>query len=87
MANEKNKYETAYYNAEEVRRQSASKKKKKKRSGQAVVLYLLCVLVVSCLLAGIGWLLVNDMCSLNKDYVEVAVTIEEEIPWATFPPS
>ena len=28
MANEKNKYETAYYNAEEVRRQSASKKKK-----------------------------------------------------------
>ena len=78
MANEKNKYETAYYNAEEVRRQSASKKKKKKRSGQAVVLYLLCVLVVSCLLAGIGWLLVNDMCSLNKDYVEVAVTIEEE---------
>ena len=78
MANEKNKYETAYYNAEEVRRQSARKKKKKKRSGQAVVLYLLCVLVVSCLLAGIGWLLVNDMCSLNKDYVEVAVTIEEE---------
>ena len=78
MENEKNKYETAYYNAEEVRRQSASKKKKKKRSGQAVVLYLLCVLVVSCLLAGIGWLLVNDMCSLNKDYVEVAVTIEEE---------
>ena len=78
MANEKNKYETAYYNAEEVRRQSAGKKKKKKRSGQAVVLYLLCVLVVSCLLAGIGWLLVNDMCSLNKDYVEVAVTIEEE---------
>lgn len=78
MANDK-KYETAYYDADAVRRQSAAKKKKKKkRSGQAVVLYLLCVLVVSCLLAGIGWLLVNDMCSLNKDYVEVAVTIDEE---------
>ena len=24
----------------------------------------------SCLLAGIGWLLFNDLCSLNKDYVE-----------------
>lgn len=78
MANDK-KFETAYYDADAVRRQSAAKKKKKKkRSGQAVVLYLLCVLVVSCLLAGIGWLLVNDMCSLNKDYVEVAVTIDEE---------
>lgn len=77
MANDK-KYETAYYDADAVRRQSAAKKKKKKRNGQAVVLYLLCVLVVSCLLAGIGWLLVNDMCSLNKDYVEVTVTIDDE---------
>lgn len=77
MANEK-KYETAYYDADAVRRQSAAKNKKKKRNGQGIVLYLLCVLVVSCLLAGIGWLLVNDMCSLNKDYVEVTVTIDEE---------
>ena len=77
MANDK-KYETAYYDADAVRRQSTAKKKKKKRSGQGIILYLLCVLVVSCLLAGIGWLLVNDMCSLNKDYVEVAVTIDEE---------
>lgn len=79
MANDKNKYETAYYDADAVRRQSgAKKKKKKKRSASNVVLYLICVLVVSCLLAGIGWLLVNDMCSLNKDYVEVSVTVDED---------
>ncbi len=78
MAKDNNKYETAYYNAEEVRRQSAAKKKKKKRSRQGLALYLLCVLIVSCLLAGIGWLLVNDMCSLNKDAVTTEITVEEK---------
>lgn len=79
MAKDTNKYETAYYDAEAVRRQSsAKKKKKKKRSAQAVALYLICVLVVSCLLAGIAWLLINDMCSLNKDYTEVTVTVDED---------
>ena len=31
----------------------------------------------SCLLAGIGWLLVNDLCSLNKAPVEVEITDDE----------
>ena len=35
------------------------------------------MLLVSCLLAGIGWLLVNDVCSLNKAPVEVEITVEE----------
>ena len=77
MAKDNNKYETAYYNAEEVRRQSAAKKKKKKRSRQGLALYLICVLIVSCLLAAIGWLLVNDMCSLNKDAVTTEITVED----------
>ncbi|MFR6393974.1 MAG: hypothetical protein ACLUNQ_01650 [Oscillospiraceae bacterium] len=34
-------------------------------------------MLVSCLLAGIGWLLVNDVCSLNKPYTEVEITVEE----------
>ena len=54
-----NNYETAYYNAEEVRRQSAGapqkKKKKSKRANQRLALYLACVVLASCLLAGIGW--------------------------------
>lgn len=32
----------------------------------------------SCLLAGIGWLLFNDLCSLNKDYVEVKITVDKD---------
>ena len=77
MAKDTNKYETAYYNAEEVRRHSAAKKKRRKRNRQGLALYLLCVLIVSCLLAGIGWLLVNDMCSLNKDAVITEITVED----------
>lgn len=83
MPNDRNNdYETAYYNAEEVRRQSAAggpkkKKKKSKRANQRLALYLACVVLGSCLLAGIGWLLFNDLCSLNKDYVEVKITVDE----------
>ena len=79
-----NNFETAYYNAEEVRRQSAGsghapkkKKKKSKRASQRTAIYLACVVLGSCLLAGIGWLLFNDLCSLNKDYVEVKITVDE----------
>ena len=77
-----NNYETAYYNAGEVRRQSAGgppkkKKKKSKRATQRTALYLACVILGSCLLAGVGWLLFNDLCSLNKDYVNVKITVDE----------
>ena len=67
MPNDRNNdYETAYYNAEEVRRQSAAggpkkKKKKSKRANQRLALYLACVVLGSCLLAGIGWLLFNEV--------------------------
>lgn len=82
MPKDQNNYETTYYNAEEVRRQSAGgpskrKKKKSKRISSQTALYLACVILVSCLLAGVGWLLFNDLCSLNKDYVEVTITVEE----------
>ena len=73
--------ETAYFNPQEVRRQSAGnaprKKKKSKRAAQRTALYLACVVLGSCLLAGVGWLLFNDLCSLNKDYVEVKITVDE----------
>ena len=73
--------ETAYFNPQEVRRQSAGnaprKKKKSKRAAQRTALYLACVVLASCLLAGVGWLLVNDVCSLNKAPVEVKLVVEE----------
>ena len=60
MPKDQNNYETTYYNAEEVRRQSAGsppkrKKKKSKRISSRTALYLACVILVSCLLAGVGW--------------------------------
>lgn len=71
-----NKYETTYYDAEEVRKAIAGNHKKKKHSHNLGV-YLGCVFLVSCLLAGIGWLLFSDMCSLNKDRVDVTITVDE----------
>ncbi len=76
-------FETTYYNADEVRRAASQqtrkkKKKKQRRTFKGVVIYLVCVTVVSALLAGIGWLLANDMCALNKEYVEgITITVEE----------
>ena len=54
--------------AEEVRRQASSEQRRHSdRRRQAkrnrTIIYLACVVLVSCLLAGIGWLLVNDVCS------------------------
>ncbi len=70
---------TTHWNAKEVRDQSrgVEKSRKKKRKFN-FGLYIGCVVIVSALLAGIGWLLANDLCSLNKDYVEVKVTVEED---------
>ena len=79
---ERNEYATAKWDAEEVRRQASSEQRRHSdRRRQAkrnrTIIYLACVVLVSCLLAGIGWLLVNDVCSLNKPYTEVEITVEE----------
>ncbi len=80
--NEHNEFETAKWDAEEIRRQasssqrrSASRNRKNKRTN--TLIYLACVVLASCLLAGVGWLLVNDVCSLNKAPVEVKLVVEE----------
>lgn len=81
MANDKN-FETTYYNAQEVRRAAeqqarrSTKRRKNKRRGVAV--YLICVVLVSAILAGIGWFLANDLCALNKDYREATIVVEEK---------
>lgn len=80
--NEHNEFETAKWDAEEVRRQASSSqrgtsRKRRKDKTTRTLIYLACVVLASCLLAGVGWLLVNDVCSLNKDPVEVKLVIEE----------
>lgn len=47
---------------------------RRRRRRMNPMLYLVLVLASSAVLAGIGWLLINDLCSLNKP--EVTVTVE-----------
>ena len=40
-------------------------------------LYILCVLVASAILAGVGWLLASDLCAFNRDIPSTTkITIE-----------
>ena len=73
--------ETAMWDAEEIRRHESQQRRRQRRRSPRVstrtVVYLACVVLVSCLLAGVGWLMVNDLCSLNKAPVEVDIVVEE----------
>ena len=78
------KSDTMSWDANQVRQaqQSAeaprkAKKKKKKNRGQGVLIYVVCVVLVSALLAGVGWLLANDLCSLNKAPVNTTIVVDE----------
>ncbi len=59
---------------------SGSNRRRRKRGNPVlnVVLYLVCVVVVSALLAGVGWLLANDLCALNKEYKEVTIEVTKD---------
>ena len=80
------RYQTTGWDREQVRRQASSSgpggqrpRKKRRRSPVArVLLYLVCVVVASTLLAGIGWLLANDLCALNKEYKEVTIEVTQD---------
>ena len=78
--------DTASWDTEQVRKSEQprrqvgpGRKKKKKRINP--LLYILFVLVTSAILAGVGWLLISDLCAFNKDYVEttVEVTAEDDV--------
>jgi UPF0755 protein len=68
--------ETASWDAREVRHSSHTEAHRRRRRRRRFnwLQYTLFVLVVSAMLAGIGWLLINDFCSLNKE--EVTTTIQ-----------
>ena len=77
----KKKSNTTSWDAEKVRKaqedvqQAPRKRKKKKRF--PLGLYLLCVVIVSAALAAVGWLLANDLCSLDKEPATLVITVEE----------
>ena len=79
------RYETTGWDREQVRRQAASnsggqrpRRKRRRNPVARAFLYLICVVVASTLLAGIGWLLANDLCALNKTYQEVTIEVTQD---------
>lgn len=81
------KYNTARWDAEPVRgaerphRQiSSAERKKRKRQGERrrFMLWLIFVLTVSAILAGVGWLLANDMCAFNKEPITTTIEITKD---------
>ena len=76
---DRKKTETASWNAGEVRRAAERKqvaKKKTKKSRLGWLWYILGVLASSALLAGVAWLMINDVCALNKKPLDAVVEVE-----------
>ena len=85
--------DTASWDASQVRRSQAAgggggqhhpPRKHRRRRRINPVLYLLCVLVASAILAGVGWLLASDLCAFSRDIpsttkITVEVTAEDDM--------
>ena len=76
------KGDTASWDAEQVRRSEPQRRprqttarKRRRRKRINPLLYILFVLIVSAILAGVGWLLVTDLCAFNRGEVTTA-TVE-----------
>ena len=81
------RFETTGWDREQVRRQAQPsrpagqqrpRKKRRRNPLLRALVYLVCVVVASTLLAGIGWLLANDLCALNKEYKEVTIEVTQD---------
>jgi len=74
--------ETARWDAAQVKadeeRRAAEQHHRRKRRRFNWLAYLLFVVVSSAILAGCGWLLINDFCSFNKQNVTTTVEITSE---------
>ena len=82
--------DTASWDASQVRRSQAGhtgrsqgnpsqqpQRRRRKRRRINPVLYILCVLVASAILAGVGWLLASDLCAFSRDIPSTTkITIE-----------
>lgn len=79
MSDRKNSETTSWSTAQVRRQQGAPKKQPKGRKSKLGWLwYILGVVAASCMLACVAWLMINDVCALNKEYVEVNVRVERD---------
>ena len=60
-----------------ARRQPSQTRRRRRRHINPIV-YLLCVIITSAILAGVGWLLASDLCAFNKEYIETTVEISAD---------
>ena len=77
MANYK-KQDTESWNAQEVRNHREERPRRRRRRGVNKFYYTLFVLIVSAVLAGVGWLLINDLCAFNKPAVTATIQITSD---------
>lgn len=83
------KGDTASWDAEQVRRGEAERRprqttvrKRRRKKRMNPLLYILFVLIVSAMLAGVGWLLMTDLCAFNRGAIEkatVQVTADDTV--------
>lgn len=74
--------DTANWDAKRVRESSGSSAPRRRRRRRfSLIPYLAFVLIVSAVLAGCGWLLINDLCAFNKKDVtaEIEVTSDDTV--------
>jgi len=75
--------DTASWDARQARTEASAnterrRPRRRRRRHINPILYILFVLVVSALLAGVGWLLANDLCSFNKEKAEATIEVTSE---------
>lgn len=77
--------DTASWNTEQVRQREPKPRKRKASRRRKVIrwvispiLYVFFVLLISALLAGVGWLLMSDLCAFNKEPLTATVHITSE---------
>ena len=77
--------DTASWDKEQVRQsertrqgehaQAGGGRKRRRRRRVNPVLYLVCVVLLSALLAAVGWLLASDLCGFNKEPLEATIEV------------
>ncbi len=81
MADYYENQDTASWDSEQVRsrqthrREAPPQRRRRRRRPFSVVRYLVCVVLISAILAGVGWLLMNDLCALNKTKTQATIEV------------
>ena len=84
------RFHTTGWDSQQVRRQAGgahaepsaprpARRRRKKRGNPLLrfLVWLIFVVTASAILAGVGWLLANDLCAFKKDPLEAEVVVEE----------